>query len=146
MAPAALELLLLGLMHFALARLDIWHEKVLKMLLQSSGTLTAAAFLPSTPDWCSWGGQPLQLVSPQEGFRRLRPVFHSPPRRRVGFLPCSPPHVDKRLHQKVWCPHGAPARAGVGIAGSHRCLGAGGLAHEGRTPAFSGYTGRLLGS
>lgn len=55
MAPAALELLLLGLMHFALARLDIWHWKILKMLLQNSGILTAAAaFLPSTTaDWCS---------------------------------------------------------------------------------------------
>lgn len=63
MAPAALELLLLGLMHFALARLDIWHWKVLQMLLQNSGVLTAAAaFLPSTtPDGCSWDGQPLQL-------------------------------------------------------------------------------------
>lgn len=69
MAPAAPELLLLGLMHFALARLDIWHKKVLKMLLQSRGTLTAAAFLPSTADWCSQGGQPLQLVNPHEGFR-----------------------------------------------------------------------------
>lgn len=45
MAPAALELLLLGLMHFALARLDIWHWKVLQMLLQNSGILRAAAFL-----------------------------------------------------------------------------------------------------
>lgn len=62
MAPAAPELLLLGLMHFALARLDIWHWNVLKMLLQNSGILTAAAFLPSTTtDWCSWDGQPLQL-------------------------------------------------------------------------------------
>lgn len=62
MAPATLELLLLGLMHFALARLDIWHWKVLQMLLQNSGILTEAAFLPSTtPDECSWDGQPLQL-------------------------------------------------------------------------------------
>lgn len=48
MAPAAPELLLLGLMHFALARLDIWHWKVLKMLLQNSGILRHAAFPPST--------------------------------------------------------------------------------------------------
>lgn len=48
MAPAAPELPLLGLMHFALARLDFWHWKVLKMLLQNSDILIAAAFLPST--------------------------------------------------------------------------------------------------
>lgn len=68
MAPAAPELLLLGLMHFALARLDIWHWKVLKMLLQNSGILRRAAFPLSTitSSWCSWDGQPLQPgASPQ---------------------------------------------------------------------------------
>lgn len=64
MAPAALELLLLGLMHFALAHLDIWHWKVLQMLLQNSSILTAAAFLPSTTtDGCSWTGSPCSWVS-----------------------------------------------------------------------------------
>lgn len=45
MAPAAPELLLLGLMHFALARLDIWHWKVPQMLLQNSSILRAVAFV-----------------------------------------------------------------------------------------------------
>lgn len=35
MAPATPELLLLRLMHFALARLDIWHWKVLKKLYKT---------------------------------------------------------------------------------------------------------------
>lgn len=42
MAPAAPELLLLGLMHFALARLDIWHWTVLKMLSQNSSILNSS--------------------------------------------------------------------------------------------------------
>lgn len=76
MAPAAPELLLLGLMHFALARLDIWHWKVLKMLLQNSVILIAAAFLPSTTtDWCSWAGQPLQLGELPGRFQETKTCF-----------------------------------------------------------------------
>jgi len=88
MAPEAPQLLLLGLMHFALARLDSWLWKVLKMLLQNSSILTAAAFLPSTTiDWCTWNGQPFSWVGHREGFRRPRPVFHLPSCSRVAFCP-----------------------------------------------------------
>lgn len=147
MAPAAPEVLLLGLMHFALARLDIWHWKVLKMLLQNSSILIAVAFLPSTTtDWCSWDGQPLQLGESPGKFQATGTCFPLAFSQPGCFLPCSPLHVDKWLHQKGWCPHGAPAQAGVGIWGTHPCLGAGGLAHKGRIPAFSGYSGGLLGS
>lgn len=126
MAPAAPELLLLGLMHFALARLDIWHWKVLKMLLQNSGILTAAAFLPSTTT----------------DFRRLRPAFQSPPCSQVAFCPA---HLrrftsgcTKRADTPPW---GTCLSRGGYIQRTRPCLGAGGLAHKGRIPAFSGYSG-----
>lgn len=100
MAPAALELLLLGLMHFALARLDIWHWKILKMLLQNSGILTAAAaFLPSTTaDWCSWDGQPLQLGESAGSFQVTETCFPLAFLQPGRFFTCSLLHFAKWLH------------------------------------------------
>lgn len=90
MAPAAPELLLLGLMHFALARLDIWHWKVLKMLLQNSGILRRAAF-PLSTITCSWDGQSLQPEHHHKCVRQLGDAFHL----HLGwFLLHSPLHID----------------------------------------------------
>lgn len=100
MAPAALELLLLGLMHFALARLDIWHWKVLQMLLQNSGILTEAAFLPSTtPDGCSWDEQPLQLGELAGSFQVTETCFPLAFPQPGCFFTCSLLHVSKWLHR-----------------------------------------------
>lgn len=113
MAPATLELLLLGLMHFALARLDIWHWKVLHMLLQNSSILTAAAFLPSaTTDGCSWDGSPCSWVNQQEVFRWLRPVFHLPSCSQVDFYLLTSARCQVVA---LWPPDGALAWAGVDV-------------------------------
>lgn len=141
MAPAALELLLLGLMHFALARLDIWHWKILKMLLQNSGILTAAAaFLPSTTaDWCSWDGQEGWISWKFSGDWDLFSTC-LPAARLLFYL------LTSAFCQVVapWLPDGAPAQAGVGVKAAVTAWELG--AHKGRIPDFSSYSGGLLGT
>lgn len=52
--------------------------------LQNSGILTVVAFPMSTTNWCSWDGQPLQLVNHQKCARQMRPAFYLP--RATGLL------------------------------------------------------------
>lgn len=141
MAPAALELLLLGLMHFALARLDIWHWKILKMLLQNSGILTAAAaFLPSWLVQLGWAAPAAGWISRK--FSGDWDLFSTclPAARSLFYL------LTSAFCQVVapWLPDGAPAQAGVGVKAAVTAWELG--AHKGRIPDISSYSGGLLGT